>query len=134
MKLDERIGCSPHDYFLNRAEYPSNTSILSLIDQQILPDILAGENRTEIPRIAIVNSGCMRFDIFQGTFYERYGSHYIAICQSVPVHKGRAVLSGEKALDIAQQWRTSVLECCGSGTMASCSARANPYPGRRISS
>ena len=38
------------------------------MDQQILPDILVGENRTEIPRIAIINSGGMRFDIFQGPF------------------------------------------------------------------
>jgi 2',3'-cyclic-nucleotide 2'-phosphodiesterase (5'-nucleotidase family) len=68
MDLDQRIGCAPQDYFVNRAEYPSNSSILSLIDQQILPDILVGENRTEIPRIAIVNSGSMRFDIFQGPF------------------------------------------------------------------
>jgi hypothetical protein len=68
MDLDQRIGCAPQDYFVNRAEYPSNISILSLIGQQILPDILVGENRTEIPRIAIINSGCIRFDIFQGPF------------------------------------------------------------------
>jgi len=68
MDLDRRIGCAPQDYFLNRAEYPSNGSILSLIGQEILPDILVGENRTEIPRIAIINSGCMRFDIFEGPF------------------------------------------------------------------
>jgi 2',3'-cyclic-nucleotide 2'-phosphodiesterase (5'-nucleotidase family) len=68
MDLDQRIGCAPQDYFLNRAEYPSNSSILSLIGQEILPNILVGENRTEVPRIAIVNSGCMRFDVFQGPF------------------------------------------------------------------
>lgn len=68
MDLDRRTGCAPQDYFLNRAEYPSNSSILSLIGQEILPDILVGENRTEVPRVAIINSGCMRFDIFRGPF------------------------------------------------------------------
>jgi 2',3'-cyclic-nucleotide 2'-phosphodiesterase (5'-nucleotidase family) len=68
MDLDQQIGCAPQDYFLNRAEYPSNSSILSLIGQEILPNILVGENRTEVPRIAIINSGGMRFDIFQGPF------------------------------------------------------------------
>lgn len=68
MDLDKRFGCAPQDYFLNRAEYPSNSSILSWIDQQVLQDILVGENRTDIPRVAIINSGCMRFDIFQGPF------------------------------------------------------------------
>jgi 2',3'-cyclic-nucleotide 2'-phosphodiesterase (5'-nucleotidase family) len=68
MGLDNRFGCAPQDYFLNRAEYPSNSSILSWIDQQVLPDILVGENRTEIPRMAILNSGGIRFDIFEGPF------------------------------------------------------------------
>lgn len=68
MDLDTLFGCAPQDYYLNRAEYPSNSSILSLLNTQVLPDIITGENRSDIPRLAIVNSGGIRFDIFQGPF------------------------------------------------------------------
>jgi Calcineurin-like phosphoesterase len=68
MNLDEKFGCAPQDYLLNRAEYPSNSSILSWLDQQVLPDILVEENRSDVPRLAIINSGAVRFDIFQGPF------------------------------------------------------------------
>jgi hypothetical protein len=68
MGLDELFGCAPQDYYLNRAEYPSNNSILSLLDTQILPNIIIGEDRSDIPRLAIINTGGIRFDIFQGPF------------------------------------------------------------------
>ena len=68
MDLDKLFGCAPQDYYLNRAEYPSNNSILSLLDTQILPNIIIDENRTDIPRLAIINSGGIRFDIFKGPF------------------------------------------------------------------
>ncbi|KAK0783704.1 hypothetical protein LTR75_014055 [Friedmanniomyces endolithicus] len=34
MHLDHAFGCAPQDYWLNRAPYPANDSLLSLLDQQ----------------------------------------------------------------------------------------------------
>jgi len=68
MNLDERYGCAPQDYWLNRAPYTSKDSIFRLLTDEVLPGILVPEGRADKPRIAIVNTGGLRFDIFKGTF------------------------------------------------------------------
>jgi 2',3'-cyclic-nucleotide 2'-phosphodiesterase (5'-nucleotidase family) len=68
LKLDKTFGCAPHDYWLNRAEYPSKESLLSLLEDKILPDTFATSNSSKNPAIVLTNSGAMRFDIFAGPF------------------------------------------------------------------
>lgn len=68
LDLDQKFGCAPQDYWMARAKYPSNDSVFSLLDQQVLPDIIANESRKDIPRLAIINTGAIRFDIFKGPF------------------------------------------------------------------
>lgn len=68
LKLDKTFGCAPHDYWLNRAEYPSKNSLLSLLEEKILPETFTHENSSRNPAIVMTNSGAMRFDIFQGPF------------------------------------------------------------------
>lgn len=68
MNLDQKFGCTPQDYFLNRAEYTSNASIFSWLGEQVLPDILVREDRLKTPRLAIINTGVIRFDLLQGPF------------------------------------------------------------------
>lgn len=68
MDLDKRYGCAPRDLYLNRAPYPSNSSILSWLDQQVLPDILASNQSIKVPKLAIINSGAVRFDLFAGPY------------------------------------------------------------------
>ncbi|TKA69133.1 hypothetical protein B0A55_08489 [Friedmanniomyces simplex] len=65
MKLDHTFGCAPQDYWLNRAQYPANDSLLTLLDTQVLPDTFERLNKASI---VITNSGAMRFDIFKGPF------------------------------------------------------------------
>lgn len=65
LKLDRTYGCAPQDYWLNRAPYPANDSLLTLLDKHIIPDTF--QNSTS-PSIVITNSGAMRFDIFKGPF------------------------------------------------------------------
>ncbi|KAK5130985.1 hypothetical protein LTR08_001396 [Meristemomyces frigidus] len=65
LKLDHTFGCAPQDYWLNRAPYPANDSLLTLLDQQIIPDTFKNLSR---PSIIITNTGAMRFDIFKGPF------------------------------------------------------------------
>lgn len=68
LDLDQTFGCAPQDYWLNRAEYPSNSSLFSWLENEVLPGVVNGENRSKVPRLAIINTGGVRFDIFKGRF------------------------------------------------------------------
>lgn len=68
LDLDQKFGCAPQDYWMARTKYPSNDSVFTLLDQQVLPDIITKESRKDIPRLAIINTGAIRFDIFKGPF------------------------------------------------------------------
>ncbi len=68
LKLDKTFGCAPHDFWLNRAPYPSNHSLLTWLEKKVLPDTFTDDNSTKHPSIVITNSGAMRFDIFSGPF------------------------------------------------------------------
>ncbi|KAF8627608.1 hypothetical protein AX15_004314 [Amanita polypyramis BW_CC] len=62
-------GTAPRDFTLNGSPYPSNSSILSELIENVLPYTLALNNsRAGIPNIVIANSGALRFDIYKGTF------------------------------------------------------------------
>lgn len=68
LKLDHTFGCAPRDLWLNRAPYPSENSLLTWLDQEVMPDIVVNDERKNVPRLAMTNSGAMRFDIFKGAF------------------------------------------------------------------
>ncbi|TAQ84513.1 hypothetical protein B7494_g7155 [Chlorociboria aeruginascens] len=68
LKLDHTYGCAPKDLWLNRAPYPSNDSILTWLENDVLPAIVTNKERKDVPRLAIANTGAMRFDIFKGPF------------------------------------------------------------------
>lgn len=68
LKLDYNFGCAPKDLWLNRAPYPSNDSLLTWLENEVIPDIVVNKNRKDVPTLAITNSGAMRFDIFKGSF------------------------------------------------------------------
>lgn len=65
LKLDHAFGCAPQDFWLNRAPYPSDSSLLTWLEDKVLP---ATFNGTGSPSIVITNSGALRFDIFKGPF------------------------------------------------------------------
>lgn len=72
LKLDRTYGCAPHDYWLNRAPYPSKYSILTWLENSVIPDTMsaaaAASNHSKNPSIVITNTGAVRFDIFAGPF------------------------------------------------------------------
>merc|ERR1712000_544661 len=68
LKLDYNYGCAPKDLWLNRAPYPSNDSLLTWLENEVMPDIIFSKERKDVPTLAITNSGAMRFDIFKGSF------------------------------------------------------------------
>ncbi|TDZ38576.1 Secreted protein [Colletotrichum trifolii] len=68
LDLDYQYGCAPKDLWMVRAEYPSEDSIYTWLETEVLPDVIHKDDRHGIPRLAIVNTGGIRFDIFKGAF------------------------------------------------------------------
>ncbi|GAB7350582.1 hypothetical protein MBLNU459_g1156t1 [Dothideomycetes sp. NU459] len=68
LKLDETYGCAPQDYWLNRAPYPSEDSILTWLEKEVVPDSVSASSSSQTPSVVLSNSGAMRFDIFAGPF------------------------------------------------------------------
>ncbi|KAI1261675.1 ser/Thr protein phosphatase family [Xylariaceae sp. FL1019] len=68
MGLDEKIGCSPQDFWMSRAEYPSEDSIFTWLEEKVIPDSINNDDRADKPRLTIVNTGAVRFDVFKGAF------------------------------------------------------------------
>ncbi|KAI0090834.1 Metallo-dependent phosphatase-like protein [Irpex rosettiformis] len=67
--LDFEFGTAPHDYYIDRAPYPSNNSLLTLFASQALPIALKINNtRASIPAFFVTNSGSQRFDVYGGPF------------------------------------------------------------------
>ncbi|ORY67412.1 calcineurin-like phosphoesterase [Pseudomassariella vexata] len=68
LNLDKTFGCAPQDLWMSRAEYPSNSSIFTWLEELVMPDIVVNKERADVPRLAITNTGMIRFDIFKGAF------------------------------------------------------------------
>lgn len=71
MGLDTAYGCAPKTLWMSRAPYPSNESLFTWLDSEVLPWI--GNNVSTMqderrPTILLTNTGAMRFDIFKGPF------------------------------------------------------------------
>ena len=78
LDLDKTYGCAPKTYFVNLAPYPHEDSLFTLMVDNLLPSVLDehkhGSAQTFIsdnpsrPKIALMNTGGLRFDVFKGAF------------------------------------------------------------------
>ena len=71
LKLDKFLGCAPQPFYVNRAPYPSDTSIFTWLQTSVLPAQLQREPRAandSKKALVLTNTGAMRFDIFEGPF------------------------------------------------------------------
>lgn len=68
LMLDDQFGCAPRTYWMSRAKFPSRDNVYTLIQDQVFPDIVVNKDRKDKPRIALTNTGGIRFDIFEGPF------------------------------------------------------------------
>lgn len=68
LNLDYTYGCAPRDLWMTRSPYPSEDSIYSWLEGQVLPDVVVNEERKDKARLGILNTGAIRFDIFKGPF------------------------------------------------------------------
>jgi hypothetical protein len=68
LKLDHKFGCAPKDLWVNRAPYPSNDSVYTWLETEVIPEIAVIPERKDVPTLAIINTGTIRFDIFKGAF------------------------------------------------------------------
>lgn len=68
LDLDYTFGCAPKDLWMTRAPYPSDDSIYTWLEKEVLPNVAINEDRKDVPRLVIMNTGAIRFDIFKGKF------------------------------------------------------------------
>ncbi|KAI9163953.1 Secreted protein [Paramyrothecium foliicola] len=68
LSLDHAYGCAPRDLWMNRAPFPGNESIYSWLQEEVLPGVVVNDKRKDKARLAIFNTGGIRFDIFAGKF------------------------------------------------------------------
>lgn len=68
LNLDKIHGCNPSDLYMSRAPYPHEDSIYTWLEKKVLAATLKDESRADIPAVAILNTGAIRFDIFKGPF------------------------------------------------------------------
>ncbi|KAL9604365.1 MAG: hypothetical protein Q9219_000553 [cf. Caloplaca sp. 3 TL-2023] len=68
LQLDHRFGCAPKNLWTNRAPFPNEDSIFSWLQTQVFPSMVSDSTREDVPRLVIVNTGGIRFDIFKGPF------------------------------------------------------------------
>ncbi|KPI41325.1 uncharacterized protein AB675_8174 [Cyphellophora attinorum] len=68
LDLDHVYGCATDDLWMSRSPYPSNSSIFSWLEEQVLPVIANETSRSHKARFVLLNTGAIRFDIFKGPF------------------------------------------------------------------
>jgi len=68
LDLDSSFGCAPKDYWMTRVPYLHEDSIYTLLEKEVLPGIAVNPSRADNPRLVIMNTGAIRFDIYKGAF------------------------------------------------------------------
>ncbi|RKK98998.1 Uncharacterized protein PB2B2.06c [Fusarium oxysporum] len=68
LQLDYKFGCAPKTLWMTRTKHIDEDSIYYWISNQLLPDIITRKDRKDKARLAIFNTGGIRFDIFKGGF------------------------------------------------------------------
>ncbi|KAL9109977.1 MAG: hypothetical protein Q9227_005500 [Pyrenula ochraceoflavens] len=98
LHLDVVFGCAPKDLWMFRARYPGEDNIYSWLEEQVLPDLVEDPERSDQPRLVVLNTGGIRFDIFKGPFTR--DSTYIVspftggfrVIKDVPYDKAKRLL------------------------------------------
>ncbi|KAJ5468715.1 hypothetical protein N7475_006467 [Penicillium sp. IBT 31633x] len=67
LQLDHIHGCAPHDYWMSRVKYPDPSNIYTWLETQVLGDV-KDDSRVDMFALVLVNTGAIRFDLFQGPF------------------------------------------------------------------
>ncbi|CEI63880.1 hypothetical protein FVEN_g9177 [Fusarium venenatum] len=68
LQLDYKFGCAPKTLWMHRAKHTDEDSIYHWISNHVLPDVITRKDRKDKSRLAIFNTGGIRFDIFKGGF------------------------------------------------------------------
>ncbi|ODV92189.1 hypothetical protein CANCADRAFT_55935 [Tortispora caseinolytica NRRL Y-17796] len=66
--LSDVYGYVPNDYYLAQTPYASNNSLLTLVENKILPRLKGTVGRDDKPRMIIVNSGAFRYHLEAGNY------------------------------------------------------------------
>ncbi|KAK9477388.1 Metallo-dependent phosphatase-like protein [Lipomyces japonicus] len=69
LNLTYPFGCVPRDYLLEKAKYPGPNSLLTLLEEHVLQDLVPDDNSlSDNSRLIFINSGSLRYDMYGGVF------------------------------------------------------------------
>ncbi|ORY78225.1 Metallo-dependent phosphatase-like protein, partial [Protomyces lactucae-debilis] len=68
LNLTAVFGCSPGDYYQSRYPVSSNMSIFNYLTNEVFPRVMVAPGREDQPRIALINTGAVRYDLYKGKF------------------------------------------------------------------
>ena len=67
LNLTALYGCAPQTWCLSCAPFMSNGSIFSLLAEALSATVI-NETRKDVPRMILINTGSVRFDLIEGPF------------------------------------------------------------------
>lgn len=67
LNLTYVYGCAPQTYCVDCKPFMDEGNIFSLLDKA-LKEVIVNEDRADIPRLILINTGSVRFDLVQGPF------------------------------------------------------------------
>lgn len=73
LDLDAHKADVPQNYYTDRAPFPSNRSLYSLIQEKVLPLLTSPEIIQGMTRFVFLNTGAVRFDLFKGPYTKDTG-------------------------------------------------------------
>lgn len=74
LDLKEVYGCVPQNFYTNGAKFPSHSSLLSLIAEDVLPTLNGtAPGAAGGDRVIITNTGGLRFDLLKGPYTRNTG-------------------------------------------------------------
>ncbi|KAJ8097602.1 Metallo-dependent phosphatase-like protein [Lipomyces tetrasporus] len=106
LNLTYPFGCVPTDYLLEKAKYPGPNSLLSLMEDHVLQNLISDDKTLHgNSRLIFINSGSLRYDMYGGIF--TVDSGYIVSpfdnawlhIPSVPYSIAKKILAKLNALD-----------------------------------
>ena len=64
LDLGKVYGCAPQNYWVNKAQYPGDESLFTWLERDVLGSLVTSKR----PSMILINTGAIRFDIFEGPF------------------------------------------------------------------
>ncbi|CAN6605938.1 hypothetical protein TRVA0_003S00782 [Trichomonascus vanleenenianus] len=68
LNISTPLAYIPKTYYMQRAPYPGDSNVYSLLEDKVLPTLSGMVHRDHRPRMVTLNTGSIRYDLIEGEF------------------------------------------------------------------